>query len=92
MRLPDNLADVTQMNILVDGSGRARVADFSFAAVDYKQCLTCGVVRVNNIDTRWTGPEILDGKNPLTKEADVFSFAMLVVEVSLGACPTATSG
>lgn len=78
------------MNILVDQSGRARITDFSLATVDYSQCSTCGVVKIYN-DTRWTAPEVLERTRPLTKEADVFSFAMVVVEVSRGARHTVTS-
>ena len=86
----DDSAGIIQMNILVDQFGRAQVADFSLAAVNYSQCSTCDVSE-NYIDTRWTAPEVLDKKQPLSKEADVFSFAMVVVEVSRGACRTAAS-
>ena len=41
-------------------------------------------------NSRWAAPELLDGKGPLTKKADVFSFAMVMVEVSLSAWCTAT--
>ena len=30
---------------------------------------------------RWTAPEILEGRGTYTKEGDVFSFAMVVIEV-----------
>lgn len=76
------------MNILVDQNGRARVSDFSFATVNHSWCSTC-VAKIYP-DTRWTAPEVLKGKQPLTKEADVFSFAMIVVEVSRSVCRTAT--
>jgi len=78
------------MNVFVDRLGRARITDFSLAAINRSQCSTCGVTWIYN-DTPWTAPEVLDGTRPLTKEADVFSFAMVVVEVSRGACRTAAS-
>ena len=31
--------------------------------------------------TRWTAPEILTGKGTYSKEADIFSFAMVMIEV-----------
>ena len=79
-----------QTNILVDRFGRARVADFSRAAANYNLCSTCGVAKIYS-DTRWTAPEVLEETQPFTKKADVFSFAMVVVEVSRGARRTATS-
>jgi hypothetical protein len=30
---------------------------------------------------RWIAPEILDGRGTYSKEADVFSFAMVTIEV-----------
>ena len=86
----EDLTDVMQTNILVDQCGRARVADFSLAAVKYSQCSTCGVAEIYN-DSRWTAPEVLARTQPLTKEADVFSFAMVVFEVSRDVCRAVTS-
>jgi len=79
------------MNILVDQFRRARITDFSLATVDYSQCSTCGAAEVHS-DTRWTAPEVLERTQPFTKEADVFSFAMVVVEVSRHAYRAPTSG
>lgn len=33
---------------------------------------------------RWTAPEILDGGGTVSKEADVFAFAMVMIEVRCG--------
>ena len=35
----------------------------------------------------WTAPEILEGTNVVTREADVFAFGMVVIEVCPHALP-----
>lgn len=87
-----NLADITQTNVWVNRLGRVRLAEFALAAVDPDECLACGVMEVRENITRWTAPELLGGSGPLTKKADVFSFAMLMIEVSCSACCTTTAG
>ena len=87
----DTPTDITQANILVDRLGRARIVDFTLAAVSQDKCSTCGVTEMGDHGTRWTAPEILEETGPLTKKADVFSFAMVMIEVSLGVWYTATS-
>ena len=80
MRLTDNSADITQANILVDHFGRARVTDFALATVYPRQAPTHDAMEISDYNTRWTAPEVLDA-GLLTKKADVFSFAMLIIEV-----------
>ena len=84
MRLTDDLADAAQPNILVDRLGRARIMDFALTTVDRDQGPAGDVTEMRNIPTRWTAPEVENG--PFTKKSDVFSFAMVMVEVSCGAC------
>jgi len=66
---------------MVDASGCARITDFGLAqdhgAVGRSDTTAAGTAR-------WTAPEILEDKGTLSKEADVFSFAMVMVEVSCG--------
>ena len=63
----------------MDDSGNARIADFGFATVtqnlDSMQSAHC-----QRGTLRWTAPEVLD-EGPYSKEADVFSFAMVMIEV-----------
>jgi serine/threonine protein kinase len=70
-----------QPNILVDERGCARITDFGFAAVTRKD----NWIQTDLFDEghviRWTAPEILNGKGSYSKEADVFSFAMVMIEV-----------
>ena len=68
-------------NILVDASDHARVTDFGLAVVTQN----LDSVR-NNSDgcgdsARWIAPGILNGQGTYSKEADVFSFAMVTIEV-----------
>ena len=39
-------------------------------------------IQVNGHTAAWVAPEILEGTNTITREADVFAFGMVVIEVS----------
>ena len=89
LEFADNLAEIAQSNLLVDHLGRARVTDFILAAVNQNQCSTCGVAKAHSLNTRWSAPEVSEFSSeigPLTDKADVFSFAMVIIEVSRGTC------
>ena len=66
-----------QANVVVDASGHARITDFGHTRI------------VQNLDPpddqnhscRWTAPEVLRSDSAATKESDVFSFGMVVIEV-----------
>jgi serine/threonine protein kinase len=66
---------------MVDADGSARITDFGLAehqgAAEETDSTTGGTAR-------WTAPEILNGQGTLSKRADVFSFAMVMVEVGCG--------
>jgi len=68
----------TQPNILVDDSGHARIASFVLATVvkdaDPVKSGSCQ----HGYTRRWSAPEILNG------EADIVSFAMVMIEVRYG--------
>jgi len=72
-----------QPNILVDATGRARITDFGFAKVTSEQ----DVSEDQGHPTRWTAPEILSKQGTYSKQADVFSFALVMVEVRYGLPP-----
>ena len=90
MRLIDDVADTAQTNILVDRLGRARIMDFALTSVDRNQGPASGVTEMRDNITRWAAPEVENG--PFTKKSDIFSFAMVMVEVSCGAYHKGTSG
>ena len=67
-----------QPNIIVD-SGRARITDFGLATVSKN--LAFKRAFLDDQSVRWTAPEILHAPGTYSKEADVFAFAMVIIEV-----------
>ena len=72
---------LSQSNILVDATGRARITDFGLAAVTRDPDSVWSVSTEHDQNTRWIAPEILDNRWSYSKEADVFSFAGVTIEV-----------
>jgi serine/threonine protein kinase len=76
-RMPSSsLIKELQPNILVDASGRARITDFGLA-----QDIIGGISIAEGQSARWTAPEVSAEEERPSKEADIFSFAMVMVEV-----------
>jgi len=79
---------VKQANILVDGAGTARVADFGFMAmIDLNTMLLPETIVSPGGTVRWMSPELLNpthfGHNGrLTRESDCYALGMVVYEVS----------
>jgi serine/threonine protein kinase len=75
-----------QVNILVNASGRACLADFGLAIVTQNLNSTHSASRQRGYTARWAAPEVLsEGSEGLcSKETDIFSFAMVMVEVCRG--------
>jgi serine/threonine protein kinase len=69
-----------QLNILVDGSGHARIADFGLATVTQSLDSIQSPSRQHGYTARWAAPEVLD-EGVYSKEADIFAFAMVMIEV-----------
>lgn len=74
--------DTSQPNILVDAAGHARITDPGIAMVTRNLSSIWGTSEADVRSARWSAPEILDGLGTYSKEADVFSFAMVTIEVS----------
>lgn len=70
-----------QSNIIVDATGRARITDFGLAMVTQDLDSTRSAPTEQEHSARWIAPEILDGQGTYSKEGDVFSFAMVTIEV-----------
>jgi len=69
-----------QQNVLVDDSGCARIADFGLAGVTQHLDSIQGALCQHGDTPRWSAPEVLKG-GAYSKEADIFSFAMVITEV-----------
>ena len=69
-----------QANILVDDSGHARIADFGLAAITKNSNSIQSAPHQHGFTLRWTAPEVVANREP-TKEGDMFSFAMVTIEV-----------
>ena len=70
-----------QPNILVDAAGRARITDFGLATVTQNLDSIRSGTGDHGHTARWTAPEILNEEASYSKEADIFSFAMVAIEV-----------
>ena len=70
-----------ESNILVDATGHARITDFGLAIVtqDLDSVRNASAERGQSV--QWIAPEILDNRGTYSKEADVFSFAGVAIEV-----------
>ena len=77
----DNPLTPAQSNILVDATGRARITDFGLAVITQNlESIRCASAEHGN-SARWIAPEILDDRGTYSKGGDVFSFAMVAIEV-----------
>jgi len=75
------LTSTDQPNILVDPTGHAMITDCGLAIVTQNLDSIRGAPDQHGDSARWIAPEILDNRGTFSKEADVFSFAMVMIEV-----------
>ena len=73
-----------QPNILVDDAGHARITDFGLATVDHSLDSMRVVLDNQGHTARWTAPEILTEQGTYSKQSDIFSLAMVMIEVRHG--------
>ena len=68
----------------MDANGCARVTDFGFVTIarGLNSIRNASVEYVHGV--QWIAPEILDGRGKYSKEGDIFSLAMVTVEVPHG--------
>ena len=71
----------TQSNVLVDATCRARITDFGLVMATQNPDSVWSAPPEYGPSARWIAPEILNEEGSYSKEADVFSFAMVAVEV-----------
>ena len=69
-----------QANILVDDSCHARITDFGLAVVTKNLDSIPSASAHHGLTVRWAAPEVME-EGTHSKEADTFSFAMVMIEV-----------
>ena len=70
-----------QANVVVDASGNARITDFGHTRVAQDIILPGSADGRQGCTTRWAAPEVLRDDSQVTKESDIFSFGMVIIEV-----------
>jgi len=70
-----------QLSIFVDAAGHARITDFGCSAVTQGPDSTQSISHGPGHAVQWAAPEIAGVDGIYSKEADVFSFAMVMIEV-----------
>ena len=65
----------------MDDADHARLTDFGLATVTQNLDSIRSASEDRGHTARWTAPEILKEEGTYSKEADVFSFAMVMIEV-----------
>jgi len=63
----------------VDDTGHARLTDFCFAGVASDPGPATSIIDGHAV--RWAAPEVLGTEGSLSRESDVYSWAMVVIEV-----------
>lgn len=74
----------SQSNILVDSTGRVCLADFGLATVTQNPNSVQIISRQHGFTPQWTAPEILKEEETYSKKGDIFSLAMVMIEVWRG--------
>ena len=72
-----------QPNIFVENSGLAYIADFGLAKIIKNQDSVKSASYQNGYTIRWAAPEVFI-KAEYGREADIFSLAMVMIEVRYG--------
>jgi hypothetical protein len=81
--------DVKPENVLVDPSGRVRVADFGLAKLVGNGAPLLGLTRSDQVlgTPHYKAPEQLQGTRPVDHRADLYSLGVLVYELLTGELP-----
>ena len=66
---------------MIDESGNARITDFGLAKIIRGSNSLQSTSEGQGQTLRWTAPEILESGKIASEESDVYSFAMVTIEV-----------
>ena len=75
------LISLYQSNVLISRRGRARLTDFGFTSV-VRGLNSVRAPELQGCTLRWAAPEVIRGESGGTQGADIYSFGMVVIEVS----------
>lgn len=70
-----------QVNILMDATCHARITDIGLGMATQNVDSAWGTWTGDDHSARWTAPEILNEQGTYSKRTDIFSFAMVMIEV-----------
>ncbi|KAG9120141.1 hypothetical protein FRC07_004499 [Ceratobasidium sp. 392] len=79
--------DIKGLNILVSQDGSAKLIDFGNSRLKTSTLRFTGSHTAATFSTRWTAPELLNGSEAYTPEADVYALGMTILEVVSGQLP-----
>ncbi|KAJ3322751.1 hypothetical protein HDV06_002802 [Boothiomyces sp. JEL0866] len=78
--------DLKSMNILMDRHGTCKIGDFGLAKVRLNSTVSLASVKIEPTHTvggiRWKAPELLQPNGKFSKESDVYSFGIILWEIS----------
>jgi serine/threonine protein kinase len=83
--LAHTISTPDQPNILVENSGQVRIADFGLAKITRNLDSIRSASCQSGFSARWAAPEVCR-KGECTKAADIFSLAMVTIEVRCVPC------
>ena len=66
---------------MVDDSGNARITDFGLATFTQNPDSHKSAPDIDGHTARWCAPELFLTNQPASKESDIFSFGMVMIEV-----------
>ena len=70
-----------QSSILVDEAGKARITDIGLATITRDLNSLGDAPTEHGYNVGWIAPEILEGQGTYSREADIFSFSGVAIEV-----------
>ncbi|KAG9124638.1 hypothetical protein FRC07_010822 [Ceratobasidium sp. 392] len=79
--------DIKGLNVLVSQDGNAKLIDFGNSRLKNSTLHFTGSHTASTFSTRWTAPELLNGSDAYTPEADVYALGMTILEVISGQLP-----
>ena len=81
--------DLKTPNVLIDGDGHAKVADFGLSKLAHDTGTMTSNGTLANNNPRWMAPEILEGKTA-SRESDVYAYGVILWVSLMGDVPTTT--